>query len=294
MNRKGIVLPPLRYSIDALKEKALYIRRDIITMLIESQSGHTGGPLSCADFCAALMFYEANYDPKNPKWPERDMWFFSIGHVTPVHYSMLAEAGFFPLKDLMKFRKFGGHLQGHPSCLDTPGVEVSSGSLGQGLSIAVGAAIGSRINNHPRRVYCIMGDGEQQEGSIWEAVMAAAHYGLDNLCAVIDFNRAQIDGFVENVIGIEPLADKYRAFNWHVIEIDGHNIEDVVKGFDQARALKGRPTVILAHTTMGKGVGFMENDPGWHGKPPSPEQGRKALIELGTTWEEWSERLRKG
>lgn len=284
----------LLYSIDKLKEKALHIRRDIITMLIESQSGHSGGPLSCADFCAALAFYEANYDPRNPSWPERDMWFFSIGHVTPVHYSMLAEAGFFPLADLMKFRRFGGHCQGHPSRLDTPGVEVSSGSLGQGLSVAAGAALGSKMDRHQRRVYCIMGDGEQQEGSIWEAAMAAAHYRLDNLCAIIDFNRAQIDGFVENVMAIEPLADKYRAFNWYVIEIDGHDMDSIVEAFERARTLKGRPSVILAHTIMGKGVSFMENKPEWHGKPPSPEQGCQALIELGTDWDEWSERLKNG
>jgi transketolase len=287
-------LPRLLYPIDKLKEKALFIRRDIITMLIESQSGHSGGPLSCADFCAALAFYEANYEPGNPSWPQRDMWFFSIGHVTPVHYSMLAEAGFFPLRDLMRFRQFGGHCQGHPSRLDTPGVEVSSGSLGQGLSVAVGAALGSRMDRHQRRVYCIMGDGEQQEGSIWEAVMAAAHYRLDSLCAIVDFNKAQIDGFVENVMGIEPLADKYRAFNWYVIEIDGHDMDSIVEAFERARTLKGRPTVIVAHTIMGKGVSFMENKPEWHGKPPSPEQGKQALIELGTTWEEWSARLRNG
>ncbi len=281
----------LNNSIDQLKEKALIIRRDIITMLIEAQSGHSGGPLSCADFCSVLAFYEANYNPKNPKWPERDMWFFSIGHVTPVHYSMLAEAGYFPLKDLMGFRKFGKHCQGHPSCLDTPGVEVSSGSLGQGLSIAVGAAIAAKMDKIPRRVYTIMGDGEQQEGSIWEAAMAAAHYKLDNLCGIIDFNKAQIDGFVENVMNIESLADKYKAFNWNVIEIDGHNILEIVGAFDKARTLKGRPTAILAHTIMGKGVSFMENDPAWHGKPPTPDQGKKALVELGTTWEEWSSRL---
>ena len=287
-------MAPLRNSPDKLREKALFIRRDIITMLIESQSGHSGGPLSCADFCAALAFYEANYNPQNPKWPDRDFWFFSIGHVTPVHYSMLAEAGFFPLRDLMSFRKFGGHCQGHPSSNDTPGVEVSSGSLGQGLSVAVGVALGSKMDGHHRRVYCIMGDGEQQEGSIWEAVMAAAHYKLDNLCAIIDFNRAQIDGFVENVMGIEPLADKYRAFNWNVIETDGHDMESIVNSFERARELKGRPSVIIAHTVMGKGISFMENDPSWHGKPPTPEQGIKALIELGTTWEEWSQRLRRG
>ncbi|OGC91404.1 MAG: transketolase [candidate division Zixibacteria bacterium RBG_16_53_22] len=287
-------MPRLFYPVDKLKEKALFIRRDIITMLIQAQSGHSGGPLSCADFCAALAFYEANYDPMNPAWPERDIWFFSIGHVTPVHYSMLAEAGFFPLRDLMNFRQFGGHCQGHPSKLDTPGVEVSSGSLGQGLSVAVGAALGSRMDRHQRRIYCIMGDGEQQEGSIWEAAMAAAHYKLDNLCAIVDFNKAQIDGFVENVMGIEPLADKYRAFNWYVVEIDGHDMDSIVEAFERARALKGRPTVILAHTIMGKGVSFMEDKPEWHGKPPSPEQGRQALQELGTTWEEWSARLDNG
>lgn len=287
-------MAPLRYSVDLLKEKALFIRRDIITMLIQAQSGHSGGPLSCADFCAALAFYEANYDPQNPALPTRDMWFFSIGHVTPVHYSMLAEAGYFPLKDLMRFRTLGGHCQGHPSRLDTPGVEVSSGSLGQGLSVAVGAALASRMDKSRRRIFCIMGDGEQQEGSIWEAAMAAAHYKLDNLCAIIDFNRAQIDGFVENIMGIEPLADKYRAFNWHVIEIDGHNMAEVVFAFDKARTLRGRPTVILAHTVMGKGISFMENEPGWHGKPPTVEQGARALKELGTSWEEWSTRLLNG
>jgi transketolase len=285
-------LPRLQLSIDQLKEKALFIRRDIITMLIQSQSGHSGGPLSCADFCAALVFHEANYDPQIPRWSNRDLWFFSIGHVTPVHYSMLAEARFFPLKDLMSFRKFGGHCQGHPSMNDTPGVEVSSGSLGQGLSVAVGAALGSRMDKHQRRIYCIMGDGEQQEGSIWEAAMAAAHYKLDNLCGIIDFNKAQIDGFVQDVMGIEPLADKYRAFNWYVLEIDGHDMDSIVEAFERARLLKGRPTVIIAHTIMGKGVSFMENDPSWHGKPPSQEQGREALRELGTTWEEWSSRLR--
>jgi transketolase len=191
----------------------------------------------------------------------------------------------------MKFRKFGAHCQGHPSCLDTPGVEVSSGSLGQGLSIAVGAAIGSRMNKHPRRIYCIMGDGEQQEGSIWEAVMAAAHYKLDNLCGIVDFNNAQIDGHVDHVMGIEPLAEKYRAFNWHVIEINGHDMTEIVAAFEEARNQKNCPTAILAHTVMGKGVKFMEDDPGWHGKPPNPEQGYKALQELGTSWEKWSARL---
>ncbi|MGE5693337.1 MAG: transketolase, partial [Candidatus Zixiibacteriota bacterium] len=226
-------------------------------------------------------------DPRRPKWEGRDMWFWSFGHVTPVHYSLLAEAGYFPKCDLLKFRQFDGHLQGHPSSLDTPGVEVSSGSLGQGLSIAVGAALGSRLNNNPRRVYALMSDGEQQEGSIWEAAMSAGHYKLDNLCGIIDYNQIQIDGRVEDVMGIAPLADKYRAFRWHVIEVDGHNFDELLSAFAEARKTKGKPTVILAHTIMGKPISFMYDKYEWHGKPPTKEQGEKALIELGTTFDEW-------
>jgi len=215
------------------------------------------------------------------------MWFWSFGHVTPIHYSLLAEAGFFPKRDLLKFRQFDGHLQGHPSCLDTPGVEVSSGSLGQGLSISVGAALGSRLDGHSRRIYALMSDGEQQEGAIWEAAMSAGHYKLDNLCGIIDYNQAQIDGRVEDIMGIAPLADKYRAFRWHVIEVDGHNFEQILTAFAEARQVKGKPTVILAHTIMGKGVSFMEDKYEWHGKPPTREQADKALAELGTTFDEW-------
>lgn len=282
---------PFGYDIDRLKEAALRIRRDIITMLPDAGSGHTGGPLSAADFGTALFFNEMVYDPKNPKWPDRDMWFFSFGHVTPVHYSLLAEAGFFPKRDLLKFRKLDGHLQGHPSCQDTPGVEVSGGSLGQGLSIAVGAALGSRIDKHPRRVYCLMSDGEQQEGSTWEAVMSAAHFKVDNLCGLIDFNNAQIDGKVENIMGIEPLYDKYKAFGWHAIDIDGHNFKQILDALAEAKTVKGKPTVILCRTYMGKGVSFMEDDYRWHGKPPKKEEAEKALIELGTTYEEWYQHL---
>lgn len=282
---------PFKYSVEQLKEKARIIRRNIITMNVEAKSGHTGGPLSAADFCTVLFFHEMNFDPKSPKWPDRDMWFFSFGHVTPVHYSCLAEAGFFPKCDLMKFRKFDGHLQGHPSSLDTPGVEVSSGSLGQGLSISVGAALGSRLDKHPRRIYCLMSDGEQQEGSIWEAAMAGGHFRLDNLCGIIDYNRKQIDGDVEEVMGVAPLADKWRAFRWHVIEVDGQDIPQLLAAFDEARRIKGRPTVVLAHTVMGKGVSFMEDDFRWHGKPPKPDEGERALAELGTTYAEWSRYL---
>ncbi len=288
---KELCRNPFGYDIDQLKEVALRIRRDIITMLPEAGSGHTGGPLSAADFGTALFFNEMVYDPNNPKWTDRDMWFFSFGHVTPVHYSLLAEAGFFPKRDLLKFRKFDGHLQGHPSCLDSPGIEVSSGSLGQGLSIAVGAALGSKIDKHPRRVYCLMSDGEQQEGSIWEAAMSAAHYKADNLCGLIDFNNAQIDGKVENIMGIEPLCDKYKAFGWHAIDIDGHNYKQILDALAEARTVKGKPTVILCRTFMGKGVSFMEDDYRWHGKPPKKEEAEKALIELGTTYQEWYQHL---
>ncbi len=282
---------PYNLSIPELKEKALEIRRDIITMLVPAKSGHTGGPLSFADVGTALFFHELTFDPRRPKWDGRDMWFWSFGHVTPIHYSLLAEAGYFPKKDLLKFRQFDGHLQGHPSSLDTPGVEVSSGSLGQGLSISVGAALGSHLDGNPRRVYALMSDGEQQEGSIWEAAMSAGHYKLDNLCGIIDYNQIQIDGRVEDIMGIAPLADKYRAFRWHVIEVDGHNFEQILAAFDEARQTKGKPTVILAHTIMGMGISFMYDKYEWHGKPPTREQADKALAELGTTFDEWHSHL---
>ena len=281
----------LLWPIERLKEKALHVRRDIVTLLCKSQTGHTGGPLSCSDFGTVLFFHELNIDPANPKWPERDFWHFSIGHVTPVIYSLMAERGYFPLRDLMKFRSFEGHAQGHPSAHDTPGIEVSAGSLGQGLSVCSGVAKAAKIDGHSRRVYCVMGDGEQQEGQIWEAAMFAAHHRLDNLCAVIDYNRKQIDGDVEDVMGIKPLADKWRSFNWNVLECPGHDFEAILAAYAAARAHRGRPTVILAHTIMGQGVSYMADDFRWHGKPPKPEQADQALHELGTSYAEWSERL---
>jgi len=284
----------LEWDADQLRAKALDVRRDIITLLAKSQTGHSGGPLSSADFGTALFFHELNVDPSNPRWPERDLWHFSIGHVTPVIYSLMAERGYFPLRDLMKFRAFDGHLQGHPSAHDTPGIEVSSGSLGQGLSVASGMAVASRMDHHPRRVYCVMGDGEQQEGQIWEAAMFAGHYRLDNLCGIIDYNRKQIDGDVEQIMGVAPLADKWRAFEWHVVECDGHDLAELLRAFGEARAHRGSPTVILAHTVMGKGVSYMEDDYRWHGKPPKMEQAEAALKELGTSYAEWSDRLMKG
>jgi transketolase len=281
----------LLWSVEQLEAKALDVRRDIITLLCKSQTGHSGGPLSCSDFGTALFFHELNVDPPHPKWPDRDLWHFSIGHVTPVIYSLMAERGYFPLRDLMQFRSFAGHAQGHPSRHDTPGIEVSAGSLGQGLSVCCGFAKGSRIDGHPRRVYCVMGDGEQQEGQIWEAAMFAAHYQLDNLCGILDYNRKQIDGDVEDVMGIKPLADKWRSFNWHVIECQGHDMTDILRAFAEARATRGKPSLILAHTVMGQGVSLMADDYRWHGKPPKPEQADEALKELGTSYAEWSARL---
>jgi transketolase len=291
-NSGEIILPKFNYSITELEKKALTIRRNIITLLANAGSGHSGGSLSVTDFGTALFFNELNFDPKNPNWENRDLFFFSIGHVSPVIYSLMAEAGYFPKKDLLGFRQIEGHLQGHPSKHDTPGIEVSSGSLGQGLSIACGAAMGLKMDGEKlRRVYCIMGDGEQQEGQIWEAAMSAAHFKLDNLCGIVDYNGKQIDGNVDDVMKISPLDEKYRAFGWHVIEIDGHNMKEILDAFAEARRIQGKPTVILARTIMGKGVSFMENDHSWHGKPPTKKEAEMALQELGTTFGEWKKYL---
>ena len=284
-------MPRLTMSLDQLRERALFVRRDIIAMLARSQSGHSGGPLSSADFATALFFHEMSLNPEQLDDPVRDLWHFSIGHVTPVIYSCMAERGYFALADLLGFRQMKGHLQGHPSRHDTRGIEVSSGSLGQGLSVACGMALGSRFDRLERRVYCVMGDGEQQEGQIWEAAMFAAHYKLDNLCAVIDYNRKQIDGDVEDVMGIAPLAEKWRAFKWNVIELDGHDMKQILAALTEARRTRGRPTVLLAHTVMGKGVSYMEDDFKWHGVPPSVEQAERAMRDLGTTLEAWTRRL---
>lgn len=278
--------------IEELKQKALIIRRDIITMLYHAGSGHTGGSLSCADFATVLMFHELRRDPKNPKWEKRDILLYSNGHVTPVNYSCLAEAGYFPKKDLLQFRKITGHLQGHPSSHDTPGIEVSSGSLGQGLSIGCGIAYAAKNDCLERRVYIVLGDGELQEGMIWEAAMFANHYKLDNLCAIVDRNRKQIDGDTEEIMALEPLPEKWKSFGWNAITIDGHNIQQILDAFQTAKQVKGKPTVIIANTIMGKGISFMENDYRWHGIAPKKEQAEKALIELGTTLHDWTNYLK--
>lgn len=285
LERRGVYLE----SVDSLKKMALRVRRDIITMLAEAGSGHSGGPLSISDFGTALYFHEANLDPEHPDWPDRDFIVWSVGHCTPVHYALLAEKGFYPRRDLLKFRKFDGHLQGHPHRLDTPGVEVSTGSLGQGISVACGIAYGSKMDRHPRRVWSFNGDGEQQEGSVWEAAMFAAHYKLDNLVQLVDYNLKQIDGDVAQVMNIAPLDEKYRAFNWNVLDCDGHDWDQILEAFAEAGRLyrSERPTVIIFRTVMGKGISFMEGKAEWHGKPPKGDEVAKALGELGTTEAEW-------
>jgi len=279
-------------SVDELKATALRMRQDIILCTTAAGSGHPGGSLSATDFLTALYFRVARHDPSAPKWAGRDRIFFSKAHITPAIYSVMALSGYFPENDLVGFRKLGSPLQGHPNWLELPGIEMSGGSLGQGFSIAAGCALNAKIYNEPYRVYVVMGDGEQQEGSIWEAAESSSHYCLDNLVGIVDKNGLQIDGRVCDVMKIDPLADRYRAFGWHVIEIDGHDMARILAAFEEARTVKGKPTVIIMDTVKGKGVSFMENEFGWHGRAPKHDEGIKALKELGADLA-WAERLLK-
>ena len=269
-----------------LSEIARQIRRDIMKMLMISKSGHSGGPLGLSDIFASMYFNIMNNDPKHPMWEGRDFFFLSAGHLCPVWYATLARRGFIPITELGTLRKINSRLQGHPAPAYThgvPGVEIASGALGQGLSIAVGCAMGLRLDKKPNRVYCLHGDGELNEGQIWEAMMTAGHHKLDNLIAIVDRNHCQIDNRTENVMEIEPLADKWKAFGWHVLECNGNDIDQFLSTMTQAQALKGKPIVIIAKTFMGKGVSFMEDDYRWHGVPPNEEQGKQALSELAPT-----------
>jgi transketolase len=234
------------------------------------------------DIAAALYLRVLNHDPKDPDWPQRDRVFWSAGHKAPALYIALGRAGYFPLDDTVLLRQLGAKFEGHPNCQKLPGVEVSSGSLGQGLGVAVGNALAGRLGGNPYRVYCIMGDGEQQEGSVWESAMSAGHYKLDNLCAIIDKNDLQIDGRVSDVMNVAPLAGKYAAFGWYVLEIDGHDPEEILAAFERAATTSGRPTVVIAHTVKGKGVSFMENQAGWHGVAPDRAKFDKAMVDLAT------------
>lgn len=264
-----------------LKETAKTIRQDIIEMLAESNSGHPGGSLSAVEILTALYFSEMNVNPENPHFEDRDRFVLSKGHAAPVLYSTLAEKGYFEKKHLKTLRKLGSILQGHPNMNDTPGVDMSTGSLGQGLSAANGMALAGKLDKKDYRVFVLLGDGELEEGQVWEAAMTSAHYKLDNVTAFVDHNRLQIDGPVEKVMNPEPVADKFAAFGWHVISIDGHSFEEIFKAIDEAKTIKGRPTMIVANTVKGKGVSFMENQAGWHGTAPNKEQRDQAIKELG-------------
>ena len=269
-------------SAEELKERACRMRALDIVSIHAAGSGHPGGTLSVMDIAAVLFLDEVRYDPRDPEWQGRDRVFFSAGHKAPAVYVALVQAGLYNEEEAVTLRKLGSPFQGHPHAPVLPGLEVSSGSLGQGLGIAVGCALAGRMSGADYRVYCVLGDGEQQEGSVWEAVMAAAHHELDTLCAIVDRNKLQIDGPVSAVMSVDPLADKYRSFGWNVLEVDGHDIDKLQKAFTAARASRGKPTVIIADTVKGKGVSFMENQAGWHGVPTTSQaQLEKALADIG-------------
>lgn len=266
-------------KIKELEDKAKQIRRLIIQMLAKAGSGHPGGSLSSADLITALYFMILRHNPKEPNWPDRDRFHMSKGHCCPLWYAVLAESGYFPIKELWSLRQLGSILQGHPDTR-TPGVTVASGSLGQGLSVALGMSLAAKMDKKDYRVYCLLGDGEIQEGNIWEAAMAASHYKCDNLCAMLDYNGFQIDGRTKDIMNLEPLVNKWQAFGWYAIEIDGHNIKEILSAYEEAKTIKGRPTIIIARTIKGKGVSFMENVVDFHGRAPTPEEAQKALKEL--------------
>lgn len=263
-----------------LADVANAIRRDLMKMLVAAGSGHSAGPLGMADVFTALYFAALNHDPKKPDWDERDRVVLSNGHICPVWYATLAHAGYFPHEKLMTLRKLGSGLQGHPHRGSLPGVENTGGPLGQGLSQAIGIALAARMDGAKHRVYALMSDAEQQEGQTMEAMMFAGDRKLHNITAIIDRNNIQIDGFTEDVLALEPLKEKYEAYGWHVIEVDGHNFEEIIDACRLSEAIFEKPTCIIAHTIPGKGVDFMENDWRWHGKPPKPEEAQKALEEL--------------
>jgi len=271
----------IRRDIMDLKEIARNIRVDIINMLEKSQSGHPGGSLSAVEILTTLYFKEMKVDTKNPRWEDRDRFVLSKGHASPVLYSTLAEKGFFPKGELNNFRKLGSILQGHPDMKDIPGVDMTTGSLGQGLAAANGMALAGKLDNKDYRVYALIGDGESQEGLIWEAAMLAAHYKLDNLTVFLDYNGLQIDGPNNEIMNIDPIDDKFRAFGWHVLTINGHSFDEILNAIDEAKNMKNKPTMIIAHTHKGRGISFMEDKVGWHGKAPSAEEASRALEELG-------------
>jgi transketolase len=265
-----------------LEEKANDVRKSIIEMLVEAGSGHSAGPLGMADIFTALYFHSMAHDPKNPSWEGRDRLVLSNGHICPVLYATMGHAGYFPVEELKTLRKFGTRLQGHPHRIVLPGIETSSGPLGSGMSQSAGMALSFRMDKKNNWVYCLTSDGEHDSGNTWEGIMFAGKNRLYNLISIMDRNNIQIDGNTEDIMPLEPLRQKYEAFNWHVIEVDGHNFEEIVAAIDEAKAIYEKPKLILAHTIPGKGVDFMERDYKWHGIPPNKEQAAKALEELRT------------
>ena len=273
-----------RKELSFYEETARKIRIDIVKAVTLAGSGHPGGSLSAADIITALYFGEMNIDPENPDMKGRDKFVLSKGHAVPAQYAALAERGYYPVSDMMTLRKLGSPFQGHGNMHKVPGIEMSTGSLGQGFSASVGMALANKLDENGARVYTLLGDGELQEGIVWEAAMSAAHYGLSDLTAIVDWNGLQIDGRNDEVMTVAPIADKFKAFGWHVQEIDGHDFDQIFKALDAARAETEKPSVIVAKTIKGKGVSYMEDQVGWHGKAPSKEDGIKAVEELGGEW----------
>ena len=267
-------------SVKELEKKAREVRKGIIEAVYSNKSGHPGGSLSVADILTVLYFNEMRIDEKNPKWEERDRLVLSKGHCAPALYSCLANRGFFNVEDLKTFRNINSYLQGHPDMKKIPGVDMTTGSLGQGFSAANGMAIAAKLDNKDYRVYCILGDGEIEEGQIWEAAMAANKYKLDNLCVIVDNNNLQIDGTIEEVMSSYPIDEKFKSFGFQIININGHDIQEIMDAFEVAKNVKGKPTCIIAKTVKGKGISFMENQVGWHGKAPNEEQYLEAMKEL--------------
>jgi len=268
-------------DIKSLKKKAIQIRKDVLTMLEKSKSGHTGGSLSLVEILVSLYYYKVKHNPKDPSWGKRDKVILSKGHGCPALYAVLSDCGYFPREELWTLRKLGSKLQGHPQ-IGLSGVEISSGSLGQGLSVANGMALANKKDGIKSRIYCIMGDGETNEGQVWEAAMTAKHYKLNNVCGIIDFNKMQIDGFCCDVKDMEPYARKWQDFGWFTLEVDGHDVKALMDALDKAEKVKDKPQMIVAHTVKGKGISFVENQVKWHGIAPKKDELEKALIELDT------------
>ncbi|MBF8277633.1 MAG: transketolase [Candidatus Brocadiaceae bacterium] len=271
-------LPQL--DVKSLGERAKVIRNHIIRMLAKSGSGHPGSSLSTVDLLVALYYNKLRHNPQMPAWPDRDRFILSKGHACPALYAVLAERGYFEVSKLDTLRQFGSMLQGHPCMKTTPGIEISGGSLGQGLSVGLGIALAARLDKKDYRTYVMLGDGELEEGQIWESAMASSHFKMDNLCAIIDQNDLQIDGPIRDIMSPHPIPDKWNSFGWHTLEIDGHDYPSIMSAYNEAENTKGRPTVIIAKTVKGKGVSFMENQVDWHGKTPSKEEAERAFAEL--------------